>query len=163
MNFRVETAGLRAAKRRLVTLGDDVSPARAYATQHLNVSGDDNGLLFVHVDNVCDDVRTKVYDVLDRLHRLLDNSGAELKAAADWYDRTDDAALGRLDAQVPRETLPADERYQKGPVDDTVPEDPGDWTPPSEDDPFELDDDEVLMAPGPFGPDQGGVAEPVVT
>lgn len=153
MNFRVETAGLRAAKRRLTELGDDTSTARTYAATHLNISGGDNGVLFVHVDNVCDDVRAKVYDVLDRLDRLLTNFGAELSAAADWYDGTDLASLRRLDAQVPRDTLPAEERYDRAPVVDTVPEDPGTWTPPE--DPFGLEDGEMILAPGPLGPDPG--------
>ncbi|WP_110206983.1 hypothetical protein [Nocardioides daejeonensis] len=153
MNFRVETAALRTAKTRLKELGSDTSVATSYAIEHLDVSGADNGVLFVHVDNVCTDTRLKVLDVLSRLDSLLHDSGNELGLVARHYDQSDHNSLARMDAQIPPEPkIPKDERYVDDPVVDTAPEDPGDYVPEEHED----DEDGVIMAPGPFDPYTGG-------
>ncbi|QIX28129.1 hypothetical protein ncot_17180 [Nocardioides sp. JQ2195] len=153
VNFKVETDALRTARDRLRALAADVDKADAYKSTYLKITGADNGVFFVHIDNVNDGVVTRLDDVLARIKRLLRNSGRELGAVATWYCETDSSTERSMDAQIDRDpTIPTDERYTDDPdFEDTVPEDPGDYTPPADQDPPSSDDDGMIIAPGPPG------------
>lgn len=152
MNFRVDTQALRSCRSRLQDLSSDTSNADSYASTYLDLSGED-GRLFFHVDNVCRDVRARVDDVISRLASVLTDSGLELRATATWYDETDAATRERMDMDIPEPEpiLPGDGYDDDAPFEDTVPEDPGDYTPPEDHEPPPADDDEMIMAPGPIG------------
>lgn len=150
MSFTVDTQALRTCRDRLDDLSADTSTADTYLWEHVDLTGED-GRLFAHVDNVCRDVRTKVDDVLGRLRTILSDSGAELADAAKYYDDTDRDSAERADEAIaPVAAIPDGEGYDPdAPFEDTVPEDPGDYTPrPDADEP---EDGEVILAPGPIG------------
>jgi hypothetical protein len=150
MSFSVDSEALRTCGARLRDLSSDTTNASGYLAEHVDLTGED-GRLFLHVDNVCTDVRTRVDDVIDRLRTILRDGGIELRGAAKYYDETDQAAAERADTTIDvLPAIPAGQDYDPdAPFEDTVPEDPGDYTPrPDADEP---DDDEVIMAPGPLG------------
>jgi hypothetical protein len=152
--FDVRTDSLRTARGRLQELGDDTSAARTYSQDHLEISGGDDGVLFSHVNGVAADVRARLDEVVGSLRTLLRDSGVELGRVARWYDESDEDAVRSADAQIAVlqqsgnsfEDLPA--------TADTTPEDPGDYVPTDHgapEAPYEPEDGETLMAPGPLG------------
>lgn len=151
--FKVATSALRAAHSTLQALAEDTEAARSYTSDHLQISGGDNGVLFVHVDNVNASVVARLDELYTNLRTLLAESGLELAAAARRYDETDLDAARRSDAQIPLvAAVPPGHRLDDQPdVPDTVPEDPGDYEPPEGHDAPD-DDGDMIMAPGPLGP-----------
>jgi hypothetical protein len=160
MSFEVDTQALRRCRGRLQDLASDTSSATSYVQEHVDLTGED-GRLFAHVDNVCRDVRARLDDVIGRLRTIFRDSGAELGSAATYYDDTDRAAAEQADGTIEAlPGIPAGEGYDAdAPFEDTVPEDPGEYTPRP--DPDEPDDGEMIMAPGPLGQPPASPTGPV--
>jgi hypothetical protein len=149
-SFHVKTAALRTAEDALADLATDTGVADSYKSDYLDITGSDNGVLFAHIDNVNNSVRSALDALFTDLRSVLHDSGVELGVVAKMYDDSDAAARERNDAVITAlDALPHDQTMENVPdVPDTVPEDPGDYEP--EDAPEEADDGEQLMAPGPL-------------
>lgn len=164
--FEVRTDALRTGRGRLHELGDDTASARGYAQDHLQISGGDDGVLFSHVNGVAADVRERLDTVFTSLRTLLRDSGTELGRVARWYDDSDRDAVRAADAQMAVLAQSGNGFRDLPSTPDTVPTDPGDYVPSEHgapDAPYQPDDGEVLMAPGPLGefysdaPSSGGM------
>jgi hypothetical protein len=98
MSFRADVPSIRLLASRLADLTDDADSAAGYVRRHLDVSSAEDGMFFNYVSRSV----TQVQDSLERryqhLARLMDLSGSETQAAADFYRDTDTEAAARLDA-----------------------------------------------------------------
>lgn len=155
MSFKVDTQALRTCRGKLQDLSSDTANADSYLWEHVDLTGED-GRLFAHVDNVCTDVRTKVDEVLGRLRTILSDSAHELGRAATYYDDTDRESAERADGTITAlPAIPDGQGYDPdAPFEDTVPEEVDDYE--DRPDPYEPDDGEVILAPGPLGQPPAG-------
>lgn len=153
MTLRAQGSRPRAARTELQALADHTSAADAYKTDYMRIDGGDNGVLFVHIDNVNRDVVACLDDVLTRLKTVLDASGQELATVANYYDDADEAAKQRADQQIPlvADISAGEEFHDRPDVPDTTPSDSGDYEPPDDQPQPPDDEDGIIMAPGPLG------------
>jgi hypothetical protein len=98
MSFRVDVPSVRLLAAHVAGLTDDADAATGYAQENLDVSGAEDGILLDHVSRSVTEVRETLERRYQHLARLVDVSGTELHAAADFYRDTDTATAARLDA-----------------------------------------------------------------
>lgn len=92
MQFRVEESALDAGAQQLTTLAREVTAARSYLADHVDLDGLGDSGIFVTSIGVLDSIRGAVQGSLRHLEELTSETAQELRATARTYRSSDDAA-----------------------------------------------------------------------